>query len=150
MKQLIKEPTRVTVQSSTLIDHIAFSNADNIVESGVLKITLSDHYLVYAVRKFQGGIKRQHKFIRTRQMKKFSEEAFLSELRSIDWQFLLRSSSDVSEIVHKFTSVLSAVMQKYVPMVEKRVSDKYAPWLSPELKCLFNTRDKVKIAAVKC
>ena len=149
LKQLIKEPTRVTVQSSTLIDHIAVSDTDNIVESGVLKITLSDHYLVYAVRKFQGGVKRQHKFIRTRQMKNFSEEAFLSELRSVDWQSILRSSSDVREIVHNFTSVLSAVIEKYAPLVEKRVSDKYSPWLSPELKQLFNTRDKIKIAAVK-
>ena len=122
LKQLIKEPTRVTVQLSTLIDHIAVSITDNIVESGVLKITLiSDHYLVYAVRKFQGGIKCQHKFIRTRQMKNFSEEAFLSELRSIGGQFLLRSSSDVREIVHNFISVLLAIIEKYEPMVEKRV-----------------------------
>ena len=34
-------------------------------------------------------------------------------------------------------------------MVEKRASDKYSPWLSSELKRLFNTRDKIKIAAVK-
>ena len=149
LKQLIKEPTRVTVQSSTLIDHIAVSNTDNIVESGVLKITLSDHYLVYAVRKFQGGVKRQHKFIRTRQMKNFSEEAFFSELRSVDWQSISRYSSDVREIVHNFTSVLSTVIEKYAPLVEKRVSDKYSPWLSSELKHLFNTRDKIKIAAVK-
>ena len=158
---LLNEPqhataTRVTVQSSTLIDHIAVSDTDNIVESGVLKITLSDHYLVYAVRKFQGGVKRQHKFIRTRQMKNFSEEAFLSELRSVDWQSTLRSSSDVREIVHNFTSVLSTVIEKYAPLVEKRelfsekrVSDKYSPWLSSGLKHLFNTRDKIKIAAVK-
>ena len=104
LKQLIKEPTRVTVQSTTLIDHIVVSNTDNIVESGVLKITLSDHYLVYAVRKFQGGIKRQHKFIRTRQMKNFSEEAFLSELRSIGGQFLL--------IVHQLTVRIVHFMKK--------------------------------------
>ena len=79
LKQLIKEPTTVIVQSSTLIDHIAVTNTDNIVESGVLKITLGDHYLVYAVRTFQGGVKRQHKFIRTKQMKNFSEDSFLSE-----------------------------------------------------------------------
>ena len=46
LKQVIKEPTRVTVQSSTLIDHITVSSTDNIVESGVLKVTLSDHYHV--------------------------------------------------------------------------------------------------------
>ena len=34
-------------------------------------------------------------------------------------------------------------------MVEKRVSDKYSPWMSSDLKRLFNARDKIKIAAVK-
>ena len=40
MKQIIKEPTRVTLDSSTLIDHIATTNCNNITESGVLKESL--------------------------------------------------------------------------------------------------------------
>ena len=35
------------------------------------------------------------------------------------------------------------------PMVEKRVSDKYSPWMSSDLKRLFKARDKIKLAAVK-
>ena len=149
LKQLINEPTRVTVQSSTLIDHIAVSNTSNIKESGVVKVSLSDHYLVFAIRKFQCGFKRQQKFIRTRRMKNFNEEAFLLDMRSFDWQFLLKSSSDIGEIVHNFTSVLSAIIQKHAPMVNKRVSDKYSPWMSSDLKRVFKARDKIKIAAVK-
>ena len=38
LKQLITEPTRETIHTSTLIDHIAVSNANNIVESGVIKL----------------------------------------------------------------------------------------------------------------
>ena len=71
MKQIIKEPTRVTLDSSTLIDHIATTNCNNITESGVLKICLSDHYLVYCVRKLRGGVKHQHKYITSRQLKNF-------------------------------------------------------------------------------
>ena len=148
LKQLINEPTRVTVQSSTLIDHIAVSNTSNIKESGVVKVSLSDHYLVFAIRKFQCGFKRQQKFIRTRRMKNFNEEAFLLDTRSFDWQFLLKSPSTIGEIVHNFTSVLSAIIQKHAPMVNKRVSDKYSPWMSSDLKRVFKARDKIKIAAV--
>ena len=139
----------MTVQSSTLIDHIAVSNTCNIKESGVVKIALSGHYLVFAIRKFQCGFKRQRKFIRTRRMRNLNEEAFLLDMRSFDWQLLLKSSSDIGEIVHNFTSFLSAIMQKHEPMVEKRVSDKYSPWMSSYRKRLFKTRDKIKIAAVK-
>ena len=36
----IKEPIRVMLDSSTLIDHIATTNCNNITESGVFKISL--------------------------------------------------------------------------------------------------------------
>ena len=76
MKQIIKEPTRVTLDSSTLIDHIATTSCNNITESGVLNIGLSDHYLVYCVRKLRGGVKHQHKYFTSRQLKNFNQEAF--------------------------------------------------------------------------
>ena len=56
LEQLIKEPTRETTETSTLLDHVAVKNVKNIVESGVFRVALSDHYLVYAVRKFRGGV----------------------------------------------------------------------------------------------
>ena len=68
MKQIIKEPTRITLDSSTLTYHIAITNCNNITESGVLKISLSDHYLVYCVRKLLGGVKHQQKYITSRQL----------------------------------------------------------------------------------
>ena len=52
LKQLINEPTRETLSTSTLIDHVAVSDHRKIVESGVLKIALSDHYMIYCVRKY--------------------------------------------------------------------------------------------------
>jgi hypothetical protein len=47
--QKINEPTRVTKDSQTLIDHF-YTNF--ITSAGVSKITISDHYLIYGVRKF--------------------------------------------------------------------------------------------------
>ena len=76
LEQVIKEATRETTETSTLIDHVAVSNINHIVESGVYKVALSDHYLVFAVRKFRGGLKKQHKIIKTRQMKHFARSSF--------------------------------------------------------------------------
>ena len=57
LKQLINQPTRETLNTSTLIDHIAVSDHRNIVESGVLNIALSGHYMIYCVRKYGGALK---------------------------------------------------------------------------------------------
>ena len=45
--QLINSPTRITSESSTLIDLIATNNPQNIRSSGVLSSGLSDHELIY-------------------------------------------------------------------------------------------------------
>ena len=68
LTQLISEPTRETCHTSTLIDHIAVSVACNFVESGVFKVSLSDHYMIFCVRKYRGALKGQHTKITTRQM----------------------------------------------------------------------------------
>ena len=51
LQQLIYEPTRETASSSTVIDHIATNDPRNVVESGVMQTCISDHYVVYVVRK---------------------------------------------------------------------------------------------------
>ena len=79
--QLIKTATRETLTSSSLIDHIATTNKSNIVVSGVHQAGISDHYLVYSVRKLRGGVKKQHKNISTRQMKNLSKSEFLDDLQ---------------------------------------------------------------------
>ena len=47
MKQLISEPTRKTIRTSTLTDHIATTHPNNIVTFGVIKCGRSNHYVVY-------------------------------------------------------------------------------------------------------
>ena len=40
-------------------------------------------------------------------------------------------------------------MDKHGPLREKRVSERFCPWITPELKKICRTSDKLKIAAVK-
>ena len=51
-RQLIQEPTRVTSKTKSVLDHLFTNKPENIVLTGVSKITISDHYLIYGVRKF--------------------------------------------------------------------------------------------------
>ena len=50
--QLIDEPTRETICSKLLIDHFYSNRKQNIVLAGVSRITISDHYLIYGIKKF--------------------------------------------------------------------------------------------------
>ena len=57
LTQLIKDPTRETLDTATLIDHMTSTYPENIPESGVLRVAISDHYAVYCIRKYMGTFK---------------------------------------------------------------------------------------------
>ena len=149
LTHLIEEPTRVTCETATLIDHIATTCPINIFKSGILKHALSDHYMVYCIRKLNGSISKNYKSIKTRNMKKFSEEAFLRDVASIDWEQALEFSGDANLLVQQFSSEFSQVIEKHAPLRQIRVSEKYCPWIHSDLKNLIRTRDRLKRSAVK-
>lgn len=83
VKQLIKEATRVTSTTSTLLDHV-YTNSDRISDSGVLESFISDHHPVFVVIKKKKVIYEKVSFT-FRQMRSFSVEALEESLVTIDW-----------------------------------------------------------------
>ena len=51
LSQLITEATRITTSSCTLIDHYITSMPGEIVQSGVIPTGISDHSLIFGIRK---------------------------------------------------------------------------------------------------
>ena len=81
LSQVISEPTRVTNSTSTLIDLFITNNEESVVHSGVYPLAISDHNLIFAVRKI--GVRRQSpRYVETRNFKKFNANTFLSDLRN--------------------------------------------------------------------
>ena len=81
LSQIIKEPTRVTDVTKSLIDHIYVTNSENVQESHVVKYSISDHYPVGMTRKETVPYKKHsHTTISYRNFKEFNENAFLEDL----------------------------------------------------------------------
>ena len=148
-RQLIDRGTRETLTSNTLIDHIASANKSNIVTFGVHETSISDHYMVYCVRKFRGASRRQHKNISTRQLKNFNSADFINDRLSIDWNGIVSNNDDVNLIVEQWASSFLLILEKHAPLREKLVSEKFCLWLTKDLKLIFVARDKLKKQAVR-
>ena len=149
LNQLIEEPTRVTLTSFSIIDHIATTSARNIIESGVHKVSMSDHYMVFCVRKFEGALKKDHKVVTTKSMKNFDKDAFLADVAGICWERGFSETDDVNVLVTQWSTLFSLIIDKHAPIKTLRVSEKYCPWVNVGLKQLIRSRDKLKKAAVK-
>ena len=77
MTQLITEKTRVTECSETLLDVIMTTN------SGVVKKTLSDHYMIYTELTFPKKlINTTHNVITYRNYKDFKEDGFINDIKN--------------------------------------------------------------------
>ena len=78
-RQVIDKATRVTSNTKSLIDHFYAIKLENIVTSGVTKITISDHYLIYGIQKFP-SLKGNTNIIEYHDFMNFSNEAFLEDV----------------------------------------------------------------------
>ena len=105
--------------------------------------------MVYCVRKFPGASRRQHRNISTRQLKNFNSADFIKDILSIDWTGIVSYNNDVNLTVEQWTPSFSLILEKHAPLREKRVSEKFCPWLTKDLKLMSVARDKLKKQAVR-
>ena len=65
--------------------------------SGVIPVSISDHYLVYGIRKHL-AFKGKPRLIETRNMKTYDSDLFISELRNVPWD-LIETCEDPNNLV---------------------------------------------------
>ena len=100
LSQLVCEPTRVTNDSATLIDHTYTNNEETIQHVNLNQLCLRDHYALCFVffffvfvfflnRKCKSVVgKNTHHVINYRSIKKFNETTFLGHLSLVPWEII--------------------------------------------------------------
>ena len=147
-KLLINEPTRVTLDTKTLIDHIATTDPKNIVNSGVIRLGISDHYTVFCVRKFMGKLLKSPKIFVTRQLKNFNKNAFIEALNRVYWDDLL-DVDDPTIMVQLWTRVFVGILDRHAPVLKRNGKNTYSPWVTSELIKKRRARDVLKTRVVE-
>ena len=143
--QIVKEPTRVTHSTSTIIDHVYTTKPENIIECFVPHYAISDHYPICITRKVNFKIPKTEHIISTyRCFKKFNENAFLSDLESNFQNFELVHQS-VDDDFESLYSIIINQLDRYAPIKQRRVKSRRLPdWYTPEIGEARKIRDKYK------
>ena len=81
LDQLITEPTRVTMNSCSLIVYCVMNSPDKIAKSGVVHLAISDHALIYMTHKAKYE-RSGARIIKTHHMKNFRKSGCLRDLRA--------------------------------------------------------------------
>ena len=145
--QNITQPTRITQNSETLID-VALTNCpENIINSGVVHVGISDHSFIYIFRKIS-FVKTQPKLIESRDYKNYNPDHFWRDLDNFLNQYTWESN-DPDALWFQFKFVFNKVADTRVPQRSKKVRNKYTPWLSDYIGNEINYRDYLRKEAVK-
>ena len=138
--QLIDVPTRVTVSTQTLIDHIYTTNPEKHVLSGVFNTALSDHYLIFTVYGEDKPTTASKKIIQWRDFKHFDHAKFVDFLNNMHFEYVYKCTS-VNEALELWHCIVMEAVDVCAPIKSKRLRSNPCPWISGDVIQLMNTRD---------
>jgi hypothetical protein len=140
-QQLIDSPTRITKDTSTLIDVILTNVKRNVASVITAPLSLSDHDLIGCVRKLNNqNIKART--IKCRNYLRYNPDNLIRDLAEEIFEPLYRIN-DVNKAWSFLRNTLTNCFDKHAPTITKRVKGSFAPWLNNGIKELLNHRDKI-------
>ena len=142
LKQLIKSSTRITCNTSSLIDHVLTNAEEKISQSGVIDIGLSDHQLIFCTRKVKKIRYGTTKYIYSRSMKKYTKELFIENLKNVNFPNY-EDFQDANSAYTDFSNKLSDVINKIAPIKQSKVKNRSQEWFDGEIAEKISLRDKL-------
>ena len=143
--QVVNKPTRVTSETSTLLDLFLVSNSECVKTCNVVDIPgVSDHCMIYMAYKIQKQ-KYKPKTITKRDFKNFNQEDFLNDIANAPWELIFAVNED--EVDNKatiFENYFRDIIDKHAPMKTFTVKYPKAPWLTDNIKTHMDERDRQK------
>ena len=149
--QLINKPTRVTKQSTTIIDHILTNDTTNVIYPLILLSDITDHYPTACIISSVAGKKYvpSHYY---REFKHFNKDDFLSDLiNSIDsfYSTLSLSSSELVDIsFDKFVNLFRECIDRHAPIRKasrKKVKLSNKPWITKGIFVSIKKKQKLYV-----
>ena len=148
---VINRPTRVTMNTCTLIDNI-FTNQYDVRENqlhGILKTDITDHFPLFYIncRKSPSSNDDDYKLIRI--MNEVRTTQYVSKIQNMDWSFL-DSFSDCQSYFSNFIKVFKKIYEESFPLIRVKIQYKNRlPWLSDGLKASIKHKNKLYLLSLK-
>jgi exonuclease III len=147
LTQIITDSTRVTDHSNTCIDLIFTSDPSKTIQSGVIQMGISDHFMPYCVHKSTLP-KRKPKSLYVRNYKRYDPTAFTEYVEKLPW-LTMEAFDDPQDMLDIFVKMFCDAADKFAPMMHKQVKGIDTPWLCGEIRKLMTERDITKAKATK-
>lgn len=143
LKQVIREPTRITRQSDSLIDVIFIDRGIEVIDSGTVEMyNLTDHRLIYT-KLCVATNKKTIRKITYRSFKNFNRTDFDNDLRNINFEEMLDRSDSIDTAIDSLNNTLNFVFDKHAPFVSIIANHKSKPYITETLKEIIKLKKKL-------
>ena len=149
--QVIDTPTRVTDRSKSVIDVVFTTHSELIIEHGCIHTSISDHYLIYVIRRLQSPKdKCTPNTVSCRSFKGFDKEEFQQMISTAEWPEI-DETKDVNELWKDWKLIFTDIINKNAPKKTMRLRNKSHAWINSDIRSLMAKRDRThdKFLALK-
>ena len=141
--QIIKEPTRITTNTSNLLDLIITDSPGYIMDSGTLPpLANLDHCAVFCkltIRYINDTTYIRHVW----DYKNANFQELNLALQVAPWDVGLQTFDDVNDSADYFSQLLLSTAKEYIPNRNILIRPKDKPWMTKELHKLFRIRNRL-------
>ena len=139
MQQLIKEPTRIANNSSSLLDIILVSNGDFSVDSGIKDSEISDHFLTYCC--VSETNKKQAETLKLRNFKNIDRDLLNDFLTMTPFENIIYLDT-VNDKTVALNDFLLNIFDVLAPLVEIKIYNYKPPWITYTIKRMIRLKNK--------
>ena len=148
--QVIKEATRTTSDTHTLIVHIVTNKIDRTAESGVMPCGISDHDVIYIIRHARlPKMKKDPKILSVRDTRKLGNDRLLEDLRELPFGLIKDTSNNPEDLWLKWKTFSLNILDKHAPVKTIRVRGNNLPYVTAEVKSMMRQRHYLRGKANK-
>ena len=137
---MISKPTRVTMESASLLDVILTTNPHQVKRVTVLENSISDHFTVIALLRLKAPKPRPFQ-IRTRTYKGYDNKKFCEDILKVPWD-TLDEITDINIRLERFNTEFLKVLDLHAPIKLMSFKHRTNPFITPEIKEQMKIRDK--------
>ena len=145
LKQIISKPTRITKNSSTLLDVVITNKPDMVIKSDVEPSSVADHEVISLIINIRKP--KKEPVTRTfRTHRNYSQDIFCNLL--LDNSYTLNGilfTDNVSLQVDIFSRIFNNCLDECAPMVTTEITRPPAPWIDDDLKKCICEKNELKL-----
>ena len=139
---MINCPTRITCNTSTLIDHILTNTQDNISQSGVINTAISDHNMIYCTRKILKAKYNKHKELTFRSLRNYSFDIYKQVLERASFPNY-NNFHNPGIAYNDFVNRLDCVVNAIAPFKVVKVKNNTSEWFDGKIADKIHMREKL-------